>query len=174
LLLEYIEIGEIVNTYGVKGELKVLPLTDNPERYYDLKWVYIGDDSSVNKYNIEKLRILKNAIILKVKEINNLNQAKLLKGLFVIVDRDNAVKLPDDTYFICDLIGCSVYEEVNGRQLGILENIIKTSSNDIYIIKSQNGKEILIPALKSVVKRISVKEKKIWVLLPDGLIDDDF
>ncbi|NSW91074.1 MAG: 16S rRNA processing protein RimM [Firmicutes bacterium] len=171
---EYLEIGKIVSTHGVRGEVKVIPLTDDPKRYYKLKWVYVGNHYFIEKYNIENIRISGNTVILKFKEANDMNKAELLKGLFVKVDRKHAVKLPEDTFFICDLIGCTVYEESDGRKLGILDDVIKTGSNDVYVIKAENGKEILIPALKSVVKKVLIKDKKMWVLLPEGLVEDGF
>ena len=171
---EYLEIGKIVNTHGTRGEVKVIPLTDDPARYYELKWVYIGNHDFIEKYNIENVRISGNTVIMKFGEANDINRAKLLKGLFVKIDREHAVKLPEDTFFICDLIGCGVYDECNGNKLGTLDNVIKTGSNDVYVIKTENKKEILVPALKSVVKKVSVKDKKIWVLLPEGLVEDDF
>ena len=171
---EYLEIGKIVNTHGINGEVKVIPLTDDPRRFYKLKWAFIEDNSSMKKYNIENVKISGSAVILKFKEVDDINKAKSLKGLFIKIDRRHAVKLPADTFFICDLMGCTVYDEADCQELGILVDIIATGSNDVYVVKSECKKEILVPALKSVVKKVSIKDKKIWVLLPEGLVDDDF
>ncbi|NLC68927.1 MAG: 16S rRNA processing protein RimM [Clostridiaceae bacterium] len=176
-MVEYLEIGKIVNTHGTKGELKVIPLTDAPSRYYELEWVYIGNQNINNimgRYNVESVRIAGSNIIIKFAEINDMNSAQLLKGLFIKVDREHAVKLPEDTFFICDLIGSEVYDENSGKKLGVIGNIIKTGSNDVYEVNTEDKKVLLVPALKSVVKKVLLKEKKVWVLLPEGLVDNDF
>jgi 16S rRNA processing protein RimM len=176
-MIEYLEIGKIANSHGTRGELKVIPLTDDLARYCELEWVYIGNhdiNDIKGKYNIENVRITRNNVIIKLKEINDMNGAQSLKGLFIKVDREHAVKLPEDTFFVCDLIGCGVYDESSGAKLGVLNNIIKTGGNDVYEIKTLGKKDILLPALKSIVKKVQVEENKIWVLLPEGLVDDDF
>lgn len=171
-MVEYFEIGQIANTHGIKGELKIVPLTDDPERYGKLKWVYVDNRGILNKYNIESVRYFKNFVILKFREIIDMTSAEKLKGLMIKIDRKDAVKLPNDTYFICDLIGCEVAEE-NGNIVGVIKNILKTGSNDVYVVEGENIKEILIPALKSVVKDISIENKRIIVSLPKGLVDDE-
>ncbi len=172
-LQQYLKVGKIINTHGINGEVKIMPLTDDPRRFYELKWTFIEKCNSMEKYDIEKVRISGNTVILKFKEVNNMNEAEALKGLFIKIDRKYAVKLPNDTFFISDILGCKVYDKTSDDELGILEDIIETGSNDVYVVKSENGKEILLPALKSVVKKVSIEDKKIWVLLPEGLIDDD-
>lgn len=168
---EYLEIGKIVNTHGIKGEVKVIPLTDDSRRYDDLKWVFVGDDKTQKKYDVESVKYFKDTVIVKLKDVNDMDGAEKLKNLFFLVDRENAVKLPPDSYFVCDLVGSGVYEE-RGNFLGILKDIIQTGSNDVYVVrneKAEKNKEILIPALKSVVKDISIKDHKIIVNLPEGL-----
>jgi len=173
-MLQYFEIGKIVNTHGIKGEVKVIPLTDDPIRFKKIKSAYISSEIAENmqEYNFEGVKYHKNFVILKIKDINNSNEAEKLKDKFIIINRDDAVKLPRDSFFVCDLINCSVYDE-KGNSLGILVDILQTGSNDVYIVRDENKKELLIPALKSVVKEVSVEDKKIIVELPQGLIDDE-
>lgn len=173
-MIDYLEIGEIVNSHGIKGELKVLPLTDDPERYNCLTWVYVDRNGLLERYDIESVRIAKSTVLLKLKGIDNPDAAVKLKGLYLKVDRENAVKLPEGTYFICDLVGCEV-TDINIGRLGILTDVLKTGSNDVYVVKntSDSAREILIPALKEVVKEISIIDKKIRVSLPKGLLDDE-
>ena len=170
-MTQHLDIGKIANTHGIKGELKIIPLTDDPSRFEDIDWLYIEINNSLQKYNIESVKYLKSLIVLKFKEINDMSEAEKLKGCFLKIDRKYAIKLPEDTYFICDLIGCTVIDE-NDFELGILKDIIKTGSNDVYIIKTKGKKDLLIPVLKSVVKEISIENKKIIVKLPEGLLDD--
>ncbi len=168
-MIQYLQVGKIVNTHGVKGEVKVIPLTDNPQRFDELKKVLVGNENDKKTLNIESVKYLKNAVIVKFKESSKMEEAEKLKELYIYVDRDNAVKLPEDTFFICDLIGIEVFE-TDGSCLGVIEDIIATGSNDVYIVKSDD-KEILIPALKSVVKEVSITDKKMVVTLPEGLLD---
>jgi len=171
-LHSFLEIGKIVNTYGIKGELKVIPLTNSSERYLDLKWAFVGNkDDRLVKYTFEKVKLLQDLVIVKFNEISDMNKAELLKGNFIKVDRDNAIKLPEDAFFICDLIDCEVIDEISGEKLGVIKEILETGSNDVYVIKDENSKEILIPALKSVVRKVSLEEGKMWVILPLGLVD---
>ena len=166
---ELLDIGKIVNTRGIKGEVKVIPLTDRLERFNCLEWIYIDKNNCLEKYFIESTSFFKNFVYIKFKEVKDLETAENLKGLYVKVDRENAVKLPQDTYFICDLIDSHVYE-CEGRFLGKLKDVLKTGSNDVYIIETEGEKEILVPALKTVVKEINLEEKIIRVSLPEGLI----
>ncbi|HOQ36719.1 MAG TPA: ribosome maturation factor RimM [Acetivibrio sp.] len=173
-MIQYLEVGKIINTHGIAGELKIMPLTDDPKRFDKLKWVYISPKISdeMKKYDVVRVRYHKNFVIMKVKDIDDLNTAEKYKEQFLIVDRKDAVKLPKDTFFICDLIGMEVFDE-EGKSLGFLKEVLQTGSNDVYVVKGDNSREILIPALKSVVKKVCFEENKMEVILPQGLIDDE-
>ncbi|MFZ5352591.1 MAG: ribosome maturation factor RimM [Bacillota bacterium] len=165
----YLSIGQIINTHGVKGEVKVFPLTNDVNRFKKLKEVYIEKNDALQKYTVISSKLLKNTVVLKLESIDTVEAAEKLKEQYIKVDRKNAVKLPKDSYFICDLLGLSVID-MDGVHLGSIKDIIQTGSNDVYIVKPENGKEILIPALKSVVKEINIEEGKIIVELPEGLL----
>ena len=169
---EYLEIGKIVNTHGVKGEVKVIPLTDNPERFNDLEWVYIEKNNKLVKYKIGGVKFLKNFVIIKFQGVDDINSAQELKETYMKVDRKNAVKLPEGSFFICDLIGCTVFEE-NGNKLGVIADVIQTGSNDVYIVKREQGRDVLVPALKSVVRTVSLEKRMLEVQLPEGLVEDE-
>jgi len=169
-MYEYLQIGEIVNTHGVKGELKVMPLTDNPERYDDLEWIYLDNCGNMVKYNIGSVKYIKGFIILKLCGVDSVEAAEALKGRFILVDRKNAVKLPEGSFFICDLIGSDVYE-TNGGRLGKLVDVLHTGSNDVFVVRKENNREILLPALKSVVREILPDKGTIKVEIPEGLSD---
>lgn len=173
-MVQYLEVGKIVNTHGVKGELKVVPLTDDPKRFNDLKSAFISSEISENmpKYSFEGVKFLKNFVVLKIKDIDELSEAEKLREKFIIVNRDDAVKLPKGSFFVCDLINCEVYDE-KGDKLGCLIDILQTGSNDVYVVRDENKKEILVPALKSVVKEVFIEDRKIIVELPKGLIDNE-
>lgn len=169
-MVEYLIIGQLVNTHGVKGELKATALTDDPQRFKKLKWVYIDKNGSLEKYDISGVKFFKQFVILKFRSIDSIEEAEKFKGLYIKIDRANAVKLPKDSFFITDILGMEVFDE-NGALLGTLVDVIQTGSNDVYVVKDAEGKEILIPALKSVVKEVLLEERKISVILPKGLLD---
>lgn len=169
---QYFDIGRIINTHGVRGEVKVMPFTDNSERYVELTQVFIDKPSGLEKYDIRGVKFFKNQVILKFAQVEDMNTAESLKGLILKIDRRDAVELPKDTYFICDLIGSGIVDE-NGNSLGTLKDIIQTGANDVYVVEDEKNREILIPALKSVVKEISLENKTIRVILPKGLLDDE-
>ena len=171
-MYEYLQVGKIVNTHGVRGEVKLIPLTDDLERFGKLKWAYVESDGSMKKYDIENVRYFKGTVILKLQGVDTAEAAEAIKDRYLLVDRANAVKLPENTYFICDLIGCEVYDET-GNLLGKLYDVLKTGSNDVYAVKNEAGKEILIPALKSVVTGVSPENMRIDVVLPKGLLEDE-
>lgn len=169
-MLEYLIVGQLTSPHGVKGELRVSALTDDPQRFKKLKYVYIDKKGNLEKYNITGVKFLNHFVILKFEGVDTYEAAVELKSLYLKIDRANAVKLPKDSFFITDILGMLVYDE-NNVLLGKLVDIIHTGSNDVYIVKNDEGKEILIPALKSVVKEVSLEDRKISVVLPEGLLD---
>jgi len=167
-MLEYLSIGQIVNTHGIRGEVKVYPLTDDASRFNKLKEVYIEAKNEMTKYQVESAKHLKNTVILKLKGVDTMNDAEKLRQLYIKVGRWDAVRLPKDTFFICDIVDSEVFD-IHGELLGKLYDVLQTGSNDVYVVKNDT-KEILIPALKTVVKEINLQNKKIIVDLPEGLI----
>lgn len=168
--MELINIGKIINTHGIRGELKIYPLTDDLTRFEKLSWVYIQTEKDTVKYNIDTIRYFKNIIILKFKEFDNINDVLNLKNTYIQIDRENAVKLPKDRFFLFDLIGMKVFEST-GNYLGELYDVLQTGSNDVYIIKREGNKDLLIPALKKVVKEVDIENKIMKVELLEGLLD---
>jgi len=155
-LEQFLNVGQIVNTHGVKGEVKVFPLTDDPMRFKKLKKVIIDNkDVQIISYKFQKDRV-----ILKLEGVDTMDDAIRLKGKYLKVSREDAVKLPKDTYFIADLIGCSVFD-TDETPLGEVYDVIKTGSNDVYWVKGI--KELLIPVLKEIVLDINVEDKKIVI-----------
>lgn len=158
------EVGKIVNTFGIKGEVKIMPYTDNVGQFKKVKNIYVNDV----KMEIESTKYQKNVVILKLKGIDDMTSAEELRGSIIKVDRSKK-KLPEGTYYIVDLIGSEVYTD-EGKLLGILEDIYNTGANDIYTVKTDEGKEILLPSIKEVIKDIDLENKKITVHILKGLI----
>lgn len=162
-------IGKVVSTQGNKGEVNVLSFTDSIERFKNLDNVFLRNKNSQTILNIEKIRIKKDTVVLKLKDIENLERAKMIVGSFLEVERKNAVKLSKDTYFIFEIIGLEVYSE-NNIFLGKVENIISTGSNDVYVVGRKDKEELFIPAIHNVVKNIDLEKKRITINMVDGLI----
>ncbi len=153
---KFITIGEIINTHGIRGELKVYPLTDDPKRFNKLDVVYI---EGVPKKILE-CKFQSNRVILKVQSIDSIEEALPYKGKYLEVPRENAVELKEGTYFIADIIGCSVVDE-EGVFYGKVGDVLHTHSNDVYWIKGKD--ELLIPAIKDVIVNIDVKKEEIVI-----------
>lgn len=164
-------VGKIVNTHGVKGELKIMPSTDDPKRFSKLKEIYVYR-KELKLYDIESVRYHKNMVLIKLKGVDDMNAAELLKGATLKINRKDSLPLRKDEYYISDLYDLEVYTEEDGRFLGIIKDIIYTGSNDVYVIKNkETGKELLIPAIKQVVKSIDLEVGKMIVHLLEGLED---
>ena len=164
-----LEVGQIVNTFGIKGEVKVTPFTDDISRFDDLKKVYVKTRKDEKLYKVEGARYHKNMVLVKFKGIDKVEEAETLRNSYLEVDRENAIDLQEGEYFIADLLGLEVITD-EGNTLGKLEDIFNTGSNDIYVVKDELGKQILLPAISEVIKEINLEEKKILVHLLEGLI----
>lgn len=164
-----LEVGQIVNTFGIKGEVKVTPFTDNINRFDDLKKVYVKTKKEDKLYKVENVRYHKNMVLLKLEGIDNPEQAELLKNAFIEIDREDAVPLKEGQFFIADLIGLEVYTD-EGKLLGKVDDIYNTGANDIYVVKDELGKQILLPGIKEVIKQVDLESEKIIVHLIPGLI----
>lgn len=149
---EYFEVGQIVNTFGIKGQLKVKPFTDDINRFEELKTVYICKKNEMKKVEIEDVKYNKQCVLLKIKGIEDLTEAEKYKGLFLKIDRKDAKKLPKDTYFIADILGLEVYTE-EGELLGKVDDIFPTGANDVYVIKDEMRKTIIIAKYSRSIKR---------------------
>ncbi len=161
-----LEIGQIVNTHGLRGDLKVMPWCDDPEIFDELAYVIIDGE----EYDIEKSRMQKNMVLLKLAGIDDINDAEKYRNKILTVPREELGDLPDGTYYICDLLGCNVTTD-EGRDLGEIKDIIKTGSNDVYVVEDGSGKQVLIPVIDEVVLSVDVDEKKIVIKPLKGLID---
>ena len=164
-----LEVGQIVNTFGIKGEVKVVPFTNDINRFDDLKKVYVTSRKEAKLYKVENVRYHKNMVLLKLENINNPEDAEMLKNAYLEIDREDAIPLEEGTYFIADLIGLEVYSD-EGNLLGKVEDIYNTGSNDIYVIKDELWKQILLPGIKEVIKDVQIQNAKIIVHLIPGLI----
>ncbi len=166
---EYFEIGQIVNTSGLKGVIKVKPFTDDIAKFNDLETIYISVKKELKEFKIEQVRFSKNMVFLKLEGIDTIEEAEKYRNLYLKIKRDKDEKLDKDTYYIVDILGCKVYTDEQ-KELGTVDDVFETGSNDVYVVKDEAGKQVLLPAIKEVIKNIDIENKTIIVHLLEGLI----
>ena len=166
---ERFEVGQIVNTFGIKGYVKIYPYVDDITRFDNLKKVHIKSKSKETELEIEEVKYQKNMVLVKFKGIETVEQAENLRNSYVEIDRCDAIPLEEGQYFIADLLGLDVFLDT-GEKLGVLEDIYNTGSSDIYVVKNELGKQFLLPYIDDVIKNIDLENEKITVHLIEGLI----
>ncbi len=168
---EWATIGKIVAPFGIRGELKVFSLTDVPDRFATLESVYLSPDYV--RHAIETVRPYKgDMVLLKLAEINDATRAETLRGHDLCIPMNQLAKLPPNSYYQHDILHLRVHT-LDGRDVGSIVDIITTGSNDVYVIKGVDGKEILIPAIKEVVKQIDLIRRMMYIEPMRGLLDDE-
>ncbi len=168
---DLLQVGAITSTHGLKGEVKVFPTTDDPNRFKKLKEVILDTGKGQKNLEIEGVKFFKQFVILKFKGLDRIEDVEIYKGKPLLVTRENAVKLKKDEYFIADLVGLKVYDEEE-KEIGVMENVMQTGANDVYIIKMNDGKELLLPAIKECILDVDVEEGYIQVHILPGLLED--
>ncbi len=167
---DLLQVGAIAQTHGIRGEVKVFPMTDDVRRFQKLKEIILDTGREKMTLEIEGVKYFKKFVILKFKGIDNINDIERYKGKALYVTRENAVKLGRDEYFIADLIDLEVYDE-DGNYLGVLTNVIETGANDVYEVRFEDGREVLFPAIKQCILDIDMENRKMKVHIMDGLLD---
>ena len=168
-MTKYLEIGQIVNTFGIKGMVKIKPFTDDINRFDKLKKIYIKNKDGKKEYQIQEVKYHKNMVLMKLEGIDTVEQADLLRQSYLLVNRDDEEPLEEGVYYIVDLIGLEVYTD-EGVLLGNVDDIFNTGSNDIYVVKDGKGKQILLPGIPDVIKNVDLESGKIIVHLILGLM----
>lgn len=163
-------VGVIANTHGIRGEVKVYPTTDDLNRFDRLKEVILDTGREHINLQVQGVRYFKNMAILKFKGIDNINDVEKYKGKDLLVTRENAVPLEENEYYIADLIDMEVYNE-DGSRLGILNDVMQTGANDVYVIALENGKELLLPNIDQCILDVNTEENKMTVHVLEGLTD---
>lgn len=164
---ELIEIGKIVNTHGLKGEVKIIPWLDYPEVFEAFESVYTADRE--RKFKVKNVKYQKANIIVKFEGLDDINEAERLKNTVLYADRALFDNLPEGTYLIADIIGLEVFED--GVSYGKVTDVFSTGSNDVYVIEKKGSKQILLPIIEGVLSEVNIKEGYINVRFPAGLLD---
>ena len=160
---ELFRVGVISNTHGIRGEVKVYPTTDNVRRFDDLKEVILI-------LHVTSVKYFKNMVILKFKEFDNINDIIPYKGMDLLVTRENAIPLEEGEYYIADIIGSKVITDED-KILGTLTDVLQTGANDVYVVKTKDGKEVLLPSIEECILDRDIENKIVKVHIMKGLLD---
>lgn len=164
-------IGEILNTHGIKGEVKVKQITDFIERFDPGKTVYLQNSSKeIIPLTIVSSRQHKNALLVKFEQYDTIEESEKLKGKTLYIKHEQLTKLGPNEYYYHELIGCMV-KTTDGETIGIIESILAPGANDVFIVESEDGKEYLIPHIADVVKQVDVENKVVTIEVMEGLLD---
>jgi len=161
--------AKVVNIHGIAGEVKAIYYADGPSFFDNIKTLYLSENEPLTVRNI---RPHKGSIIIKFKEIDNVDAAERMRGKDLYVKRENADPLPEGRYYVADIIGLSVFTD-EGRDLGKVTDVFKTGSNDVYTVKNADGKEYLIPVIDEVVISTDIDAGKIIIKPMKGLLGDE-
>ncbi len=166
---QFLQVGVISSTHGVRGEVKVFPTTDDVKRFKKLKSVILDTGKEHMPLEVESVKFFKQFAILKFKGIDNINDIEKYKGKSLLVDRKHAVKLQKDEYFIADMVGLKVFTEDN-HFFGTLKDVLETGANDVYIIDTEKYGEVLVPAIKQCILDVNIEEGCMIIHLLEGLV----
>ena len=154
-----LQVGVITQTHGVRGEVKVFPTTDDPARFKKLKQVVLDTGKETLPLEVESVKFFKQFVILKFKGYDNINDVEKYKRCPLLVDRENAVPLGEDEYYIADMIGMEVVTE-DDEIFGTLKDVIETGANDVYVIDSEKHGEVLVPAIRECILDVDIESHR--------------
>ena len=173
--MEYFRIGHILRPHGVQGALKLLPLTDDPQRFHSLREAYLELDGVYRAVTASHISVQPDAVFLRISGCESREAAEALRGAYICVDRAHAVKLPEGRYFVADLIGCRVWDSA-GTDWGTLRDVLETGANDVYVMEGGAKGRLLVPALKKLLAEVDTANRRIVldaaVLEEVGLFED--
>ena len=165
-----LEAGKIINTHGLRGEVKVVTWTDYPEVFEEIEFLYVHKKTGDERLDIKNIKYQKNNIIVKFAQINDIDEAEKYKNMILYVDRDQMPPLPDGMNYIVDLIGLEVYNE-EGEKIGVIADVFNTGANDIYDVKREGKKNLLLPVIDDCVKEVDMENGRVIVNVMEGLDD---
>jgi len=166
--MDYTIIGKITNSHGIRGDIKIFPLTDDPERFFQLKEIFVGEKKEL--VSISDAKLHKGLVLIHFKGLDNINDILKYKDEFVYIKDEDRVTLPKDHYFISDLIGCNVILK-DGSRIGIIKDVLQGIANDVYIVKSKDDKEYMIPAVGEFIVSVDIQNKEITIDPIEGMIE---
>ncbi len=164
-----LQVGVITQTHGIRGEVKVFPTTDDANRFKKLKEVILDTGRERLSMEIEGVKFFKQFVILKFRGYDSINDVEKYKQGKLLVTRDKAVRLKKDEYFVADMIGMRVVTDM-GEDFGILKEVLATGANDVYVVSLDDGKEVLLPAIRECIKNIDIDGRVMEIHVMDGLL----
>lgn len=167
---DYFRVGVIANTHGIRGEVKVFPTTDDVTRFKTLKQVMLDTGKEKMELEIQSVKFFKNMAILKFKGIDNINDIEKYKGKDLLVTRENAVELEEDEFYLADVLDAKVVTD-EGEEFGVITDVMETGANDVFVIETKEGKEVLFPVTKECILDINIDEMVVTVHVLPGLLD---
>ena len=171
--MEKIKIGKIVNAVALRGEVKVYHYSDYKERFEEIDNILLEHKGKYEEYSIEGTRYQNEMVILKLKGVSDRNAAEALKERDIYITEADLRELPEDTFYVRDLIGCIALNAETGGKIGEITDVLQNSAQDIYKIKLPNGKEALIPVVSEFVKEVDIEKKIVKIKLIPGFIDEE-
>ena len=169
-MVDRFEVGEIAGTHGVHGDVKIFPTTDWPRRVLELTEAYVESKRGLLAVKISHVRMDGKFVVLHLSGVDDMDEARLLRGSKILIDRKYAVSLPEGRYFIAELVGCRVLDET-GAEIGTFSDCLRTGANDVYVVRKGDGKELMIPAIPDCILEINPEEGFLRVHLLPGLED---
>ena len=167
---QLLRVGVISSTHGVRGEVKVYPTTDDVNRFKKLKKVVLDTGREYIDLEISGVKFFKNLVILKFKGIDNINDIEKYKGKDLLVHREDAVELEENENYVADLLDLKVVTD-DGQVLGYLTEVMETGANDVYVVETEDGKELLLPAIRECILDVDLDEEVMTVHILPGLFD---
>ena len=166
--MDFLEVGKIINTHGLKGEVKAVTWTDSPDDFEKIKHMTVKRRSAEEQLDVEGIKYQKNNIIIKFAQIKSIEQAEMYKNAVLLAKREELGELPEGVYYIADLIGCEVFDK-QGEKIGDLTEVFSTGSNDVYEIKRTGRKTLYVPIIDGVKDSVDIENKRIVITIPEGL-----
>lgn len=166
---DLLQVGVIASTHGIRGEVKVFPTTEDAQRFLDLEYVLLDTGADKKKLKIQGVKFFKKFAILKFQGIDNINDIEKYKGRGLWIPREEGLELDEDEYYIADLLGMEVELE-DGTFFGTLKDVMETGANDVYVVNTREGKEVLLPAIKECILEVDIENNKMKIHLMDGLV----
>ncbi len=153
----YLRIGQIVRPHGVHGAVKLVPLTDDPRRFSGLAEAFLEQDGAYSPIRVFDAGVRPDAVTLRIAGVDTPEDAQELRGRYLCVDRAHAASLPEGSYFVCDLIGCEVFDS-EGASYGRITDVLETGANDVYEV---DGGKLMVPALKRVLRSVDTARGRV-------------
>ena len=166
-------IGEIVSPVGIKGEVKVKVHSSDPQRFHRLDFVFCEyPDGKIEKAEIERSGIKGNMAVVKLSTVKDRNDAEAMRGVSLLIEEDQLEELPEDTYYLRDLIGLNVVDDATEEPVGVIKDVIQNTAQDIYVIEHKSGSDVLVPAVKEFIKEVNIASGYVKISFIEGMLPE--